>query len=264
MVKTTDDEALRIYFEPDQYNMIMDYLRGKEKFMVKILKKARKSGDHALELIDNRFKGHLFVFEGQDGVGKTTIMKQVSDALKVKGFGNIECYREPTRQTPESEKILKLIGDKDFFKQPDADAQLRPLYQADRMYNVKENLIPALERGAIVLQDRYFHSTAVYQRDKKLSMKDVLEYNRVTCKVPEPDLTFIFKVPPSELVTRNMDYNPQDHNEFDDPLRYEHLNKAYELLIATDTEGKYCVVYNMSQLLSVRTITDVIAMIVKG
>lgn len=204
--------------------------------------------------------GKLFVFEGPDGSGKTTMMRAVYSQLKKRGVQDIFCEKEPTGKTEASSKIYKILGNQSEYDitSEETSTRLRDLYHEDREFHIKYMLKPALCANENILLDRYWHSTAVYQSDGSHSIKGTMNYNRHVLKAPEPDMTFILKVPPEQVADRLLGRNPAQNNQFDNPLRYNTVNTSYEMLIATDMVGKYCVVYNLSELLTVRTITDVI------
>src|SRR5688572_27166033 len=103
---------------------------------------------------------HMFItFEGPDGSGKTTQMGLLADFLTQQGYMLFRT-REPGG-TPISEKIRDLLHDnKNTEMDPRAEILL---YSASRAQLVSEKINPALQRGEIVLCDRFFDSTFAYQ-----------------------------------------------------------------------------------------------------
>ena len=108
---------------------------------------------------ENDRNGILITFEGGEGVGKSTHIKILAARLAADGF-DVVTLREPGG-TVVSEKIRTLLLDPE-------NAGLAPrtellLYEAARAQLVTECILPALQRGAVVLCDRYLDSTTAYQ-----------------------------------------------------------------------------------------------------
>ena len=98
-------------------------------------------------------------FEGPDGSGKTTQVGLLCEALEAKGLDVVQT-REPGG-TSIGEQIREILHDV-------ANEAIVPktevlLYSAARAQHVAEVILPALERGAIVVSDRYAESTFAYQ-----------------------------------------------------------------------------------------------------
>ncbi len=101
----------------------------------------------------------LFVsFEGVDGAGKTTQVKRLADHWRARGR-EVVVTREPggTSLGVEIRRLL-LHGDEPIAARAEA-----LLFAADRAQHVAETIRPALERGAIVITDRYLDSSLAYQ-----------------------------------------------------------------------------------------------------
>ncbi|WP_095613336.1 dTMP kinase [Bifidobacterium italicum] len=101
----------------------------------------------------------LFVsFEGVDGAGKTTQVERLADHWRARGR-EVVVTREPggTSLGVEIRRLL-LHGDEPIAARAEA-----LLFAADRAQHVAETIRPALERGAIVITDRYLDSSLAYQ-----------------------------------------------------------------------------------------------------
>lgn len=104
----------------------------------------------------NKQKGMFVVLEGVDAAGKTTNFPYVQQLLEEKGM-NVIRTREPGG-TKLGERLRELI----LFERMCPKAELL-LFAAARAQHVDEVIIPAVERGDVVLCDRYLLSTYAYQ-----------------------------------------------------------------------------------------------------
>jgi len=102
--------------------------------------------------------GHFITFEGVDGCGKTTQRKLTAAWLHAQGTEVVETF-EPGASALGAE-IRRLLLDGEHIPVPEAELML---FLADRAQHVHELIRPALERGAVVLCDRYTDSTRAYQ-----------------------------------------------------------------------------------------------------
>jgi dTMP kinase len=140
----------------------------------------------------------MFVtFEGLDGSGKTTQARLLQERLEADGR-DVVATREPGG-TELGEKVRDLVlhgGD----VAPWAEALL---YAASRSQLVEVVIRPALERGAVVLCDRYLDSSVAYQGAARgLGFDHVLELNLLAVGGLLPDCTFLFEIDPSLIGQR--------------------------------------------------------------
>ena len=106
-----------------------------------------------------RGKGYFITFEGIEGSGKSTHCKLAVRYLRQKGY-DVLFLREPGG-TYIGEKIRRILLDKNNA-QMSVECELL-LYNAARIQLVKNVILPALQRGKIVLCDRFIDSTIAYQ-----------------------------------------------------------------------------------------------------
>ena len=105
----------------------------------------------------------LVTIEGGEGAGKTTVLNALRDTLKATG-AEVVCTREPGG-TPLAERIRGLLldaGPEAVHESPAAETELLLMFAA-RAQHVRETVLPALERGAWVLCDRFTDSSYAYQ-----------------------------------------------------------------------------------------------------
>lgn len=111
------------------------------------------------QLEGNSPRGVFVTFEGGDGVGKSTHIRYVANELRRAGR-EVVCLREPGG-TGIGESLRAMVLDPDNGE-ISSEAELL-MYEAARAQLVCEVIRPALERGAVVLCDRFADSTIAYQ-----------------------------------------------------------------------------------------------------
>lgn len=141
----------------------------------------------------------FITFEGGEGSGKSTVMKDAATRLEKEGY-KLVLTREPGG-TPIAEEIRNVILDKANTKMDPRTEAL--LYAASRRQHLVEKIWPALERGEIVLCDRYLDSSLAYQGGARgLGVDEVLSINMFATEGEYPDLTLLFDLEPEEGLKR--------------------------------------------------------------
>lgn len=144
-------------------------------------------------------RGKFITFEGLDGTGKSTQLRKLAAALRASGYEVVET-REPGGTTT-GEKIRRLLLDS-------ATQGLSPMAEmammfASRAQHIAEVIQPGIERGQIVLCDRFTDSTEAYQGGgRKLGRRAALELHRVLCANLQPDLTLLLESDPAMSLGR--------------------------------------------------------------
>jgi len=144
-------------------------------------------------------RGYFITFEGLDGTGKSTQMRKLAAVLRAGGHKVVET-REPGG-TATGEKIRRVLLDS-------ATQALSPLAEmalmfASRAQHIAQVIQPALDRGHIVLCDRFTDSTEAYQGSgRKLGSEAVLKLHRVLCGDLQPDLTILLDSDPAMSLGR--------------------------------------------------------------
>ncbi|MEP3667768.1 MAG: dTMP kinase [Roseibium sp.] len=146
----------------------------------------------------------MFVsFEGGDGSGKSTQAKLLVESLRTQGLDVIHT-REPGGSTGAEEiRGLILSGEPDRWS-PETELLL---FNAARRDHLEKTIIPALERGAIVVSDRFADSTRVYQGVTRGDLRGLVDSLHTLMIGKEPDLTIVMKMPADEALRRGMSRN---------------------------------------------------------
>jgi dTMP kinase len=135
--------------------------------------------------------GTFITFEGGDGSGKTTQIGLLSQWLEAQGH-SVVVTREPGG-TDLGNQLRDIILHSTGFIAPRAEALL---YAADRAHHIYTVVRPALERGDIVIQDRYFDSSVAYQgAGRVLDATEVRDLSLWATEGLIPDLTVLLDVP---------------------------------------------------------------------
>lgn len=146
-------------------------------------------------------KGTFITFEGTEGVGKSTVIRTVSDHLKTLGF-EVVLTREPGG-SPMAESIRTLVLAKEMNPWTETF-----LYEASRVEHVHTVILPALKRGAVVLCDRFTDSTLAYQAEARgLDWKAIEGLNKLATLGLKPKLTVWLDLDPAVGLSRAKDPN---------------------------------------------------------
>lgn len=144
-------------------------------------------------------KGLFIALEGPDGSGKSTIASKLKDYIEDLGL-KVVLTREPGG-TPIGEQIRSIILDNNNTKMSDMTEAL--LYAASRAQHVNEKIKPLLDKGYIVISDRYVFSSLAYQGYARgLGIEEVMEINKFAMGGVYPDKVLFFDISPEEALAR--------------------------------------------------------------
>ncbi len=169
--------------------------------------------------------GMLISFEGTDGCGKSTQIKLLKEYLENKGY-NVTVSREPGG-CRVAEKIRDILLNAE-------NAEISPmcelfLYEAARAQHMEEIVIPALNKGNIVILDRFIDSTLAYQGFGRELGKDTVEYlNGKAIGNRFPDVTLMLKLSPEIAFKRKGGNDTKDRMEMAGDRFFEGVNKGFE------------------------------------
>jgi len=131
--------------------------------------------------------GLFITFEGGDGSGKTTQVALLTEWLTAEGH-TVEHSREPGG-TELGLELREIILHRRGYIAPRAEALL---YAADRAHNIATRVRPAIERGDIVIQDRYLDSSVAYQgAGRVLDGAEIRDLSLWAAEGLIPDLTVL-------------------------------------------------------------------------
>ncbi len=186
-----------------------------------------------------RRQGFFVTFEGIDGCGKSTQINLLVERLSAKG--------QPVTATVEpggteiGQQVRRILLDARNHRITATTELL--LYFASRAQNVEERIRPALERGEVVVSDRYTDSTLVYQGVARgLGSAVVADLHRIACGGLNPDLTIVLDIDLETSLARararNKDLGSDDANQtrMDDQTTafYRRVREGYRHLAARE------------------------------
>lgn len=170
-------------------------------------------------------KGLLITLEGPDGSGKTMQMDLLEQALLAQGYPVLRS-REPGG-TAIGEAIRGIILDPQYSEMDPMTEVL--LYAASRAQHVAEKIKPALEKGSIVLLDRFLDSSLVYQGiGRGMTIETIEEINRFATGGLQPDITLMVYIDYEEgLRRKKAQKGSLDRMEQQQELFHRRVNEGY-------------------------------------
>ena len=188
--------------------------------------------------MDEQRRGVFITLEGPDGSGKSSLLPRLA-AVIARGGCEVVATREPG-STPFGELMRRMVLDTD----PPVDRGGRAdalLFAASRAQHVEEVIRPALERGAVVVCDRYADSSLAYQgAGSGVPMDELGVVQRFATGGLVPDLTILLDLP-VELGLRRKADEITRFEAFQDRPYHERVRAAF-LGFAAAEPGRYAVV----------------------
>ena len=144
-------------------------------------------------------KGIFISLEGPDGAGKSSVLEALIPILEAKGQALVTT-REPGG-VAVAEKIRDVVLDPKYTEIDEKTELL--LYIASRRQHLVERILPALDRGEMVLVDRFIDSSVAYQGfGRGLKVADIDWLNDFATDGLKPDLTLYFDIEAEEGLAR--------------------------------------------------------------
>jgi dTMP kinase len=180
-------------------------------------------------------RGLLIAFEGGEGAGKTTQARLLAIWLREQGF-DVVATHEPGATKVGMRLRALLLDTAHTGLSPRAETLM---YAADRAEHVKTVIAPALERGAVVVTDRFTDSSLAYQGwGRNQSVREVAELNRWATGGLRPDLTVLLDLPPVAGLVRRA---PSADRLEAEPAEFHQRVREGFLAQARQDPGRYLV-----------------------
>lgn len=179
--------------------------------------------------------GKLIVFEGAEGAGKTTQIRLLAERLSARG---IRCLalREPGG-TPVGDSIREILLDPEREISPATESLL---FMASRAELIAGEVRPALEKGTVVILDRFFLSTYAYQiSGRGLADADVRAANHLATGGLVPDITILLDISAQEGLARAQRRGGRDRMERTGGGFHERVNEAFGTFTGTDWQRSH-------------------------
>ncbi|MEI5525349.1 dTMP kinase [Streptomyces brasiliscabiei] len=180
--------------------------------------------------------GFFIALEGGDGAGKSTQVEALAEWIRAKGH-EVVVTREPGA-TPVGKRLRSILLDVSSAGLSHRAEAL--LYAADRAEHVDTVVRPALERGAVVVSDRYIDSSVAYQgAGRDLSPTEIARISRWATDGLVPHLTVLLDVSPEAARERFTEAPDRLESE---PAEFHERVRAGFLTLAAADGGRYLVV----------------------
>jgi len=164
-------------------------------------------------------KGKFVVVEGLDGSGASTQVAMLSEYLASKRY-KVLVTKEPTNNL-----IGGLIRGQLTHEWKSNPECLQLLFAADRSHHIEKEIIPALEKGMIVISDRYMYSSLAFG-----SIDCDIEWLKsINAKFLKPDVSIILNVPP-EVSLERIGHARAGFELFEDKAKLDKVRTAFDML----------------------------------
>ncbi|MBR2674950.1 MAG: dTMP kinase [Mogibacterium sp.] len=177
-------------------------------------------------------RGLFITLEGGDGAGKSTQIKNIESFFEEKGLLVVHT-REPGG-TPISEKLREIVLDSHNLEMKDVTEML--VYAAARAQHVRELVMPALEKGHIVICDRFLDSSIAYQAYGRGLGDMVGIVNAFATGGLAPDITFWMDIDPDEGKRRVSRLGDLDRLEMEEGDFHFKVYEGYKAIAEGDPE----------------------------
>jgi dTMP kinase len=182
--------------------------------------------------------GRFLSFEGIDGSGKSTQARLLAQSLRDAGHA-VTLTREPGG-SPGAEDIRRLVleGDPDRWS---AETEIL-LFTAARRDHLEKTIRPALEKGTIVITDRFADSTRVYQGITRGDLRSTVDRLHDLMIGTEPDLTLLIDIDPATGLSRAVARQGSEQRFEDMGLAMQTAMRAGFLALAQANPARFVVI----------------------
>ena len=169
----------------------------------------------------HKYPGKLIIFEGCEGSGKSTLIKELAFSLKLFGYVVVET-KEPGHATPIGVKIREMLMDSNL---PMRHKEELTLFFRCRADHFKKIIIPALKKCKIILCDRSSPSTIAYQHyGRGLDLTDILVRDAKARQNVGFDLIILLDIDPEIGLKRK---KPETRFELEKIEFHERVKQGY-------------------------------------
>jgi dTMP kinase len=175
--------------------------------------------------------------EGGEGAGKSSVREAIGERLQADGH-DVVLTREPGG-TPLGERIRDLVLAGTAIDDPLAELLL---FEAARAHLVASVIRPALERGAVVLCDRFAASSVAYQGyGRGLGREIVEDVNAIATGRLAPDLTLLLDLPVEQGLARRSGEGATNHFDREAVAFHERVRTGF-LELARESPALWCII----------------------
>lgn len=180
----------------------------------------------------------FIVIEGAGGVGKTELTDRLPAALQELGYTVLE-RQEPTKDLPHGQRFRSMCAQGTRMS---VTTEMQ-LLMDDRRDNLATFVKPALKAGKVVIQSRYFYSSAAYQSngrrgDDGIDWKEILRWNRAFA--PEPDVLIYLECDVKEALRRTTQRDKADSRVYEQEAYQEKVKATFEECLQEVAENRRC------------------------
>ena len=178
-------------------------------------------------------RGNFISFEGIEGTGKSTQARLLYQYLLDKGYEAV--ITEEPGGTPISLRIREVLLSVDHKNMAPLTELL--LYNAARTQHIREVILPATDKGTIVITDRFTDSTYAYQGyGRGIDLKLLDDIDRMATGRLRPDLTILLDLDVETGLKRNRGINKTDRLELEDIEFHQRVRNGYLELASKEPE----------------------------
>jgi len=178
-------------------------------------------------------KGFFLSFEGIEGTGKSTQARLLFERLREKGFDAV--LTEEPGGTKIGHKIRELLLSPDHQEMTPLTELL--LYFASRTQHLAQVIIPAVNRGAVVITDRFTDSTIAYQGyGRGIALHLLHSLDTIATEGMQPDITLLLDLDVETGLGRNRGINKTDRIELEDIRFHKRVRNGFLELAAQQPE----------------------------
>lgn len=147
----------------------------------------------------NEYPGRFIVFEGLDGSGQSTQAKLLQHFIRNWPI-NVILTKEPTPDSDAGKLIREILKGKKQM----SPREFQELFAKDREIHLAEVIIPHLQRGDVVISDRYFLSSEAFGATDGVDLDFLIDLNenRLNPELIRPDLMIFLEVCPEVAISR--------------------------------------------------------------